>query len=73
MKTTAVDGEVLTAKEVCALLRIHPSTVCKLTKQGRIPSFRIASRCRTELIEHWMAEKCMYARLARIVIESGVN
>ena len=43
MKATAVDSEVLTAKEVCALLRIHPSTLCKLTKQGRIPSFRIGN------------------------------
>jgi hypothetical protein len=26
-----------------------------------------------ELIERWMAEKSVYARLARNVIESGVN
>ncbi len=72
---TAVDGEVLTAKEVCALLRIHPSTLYKLTKQGRIPSFRSGNdwRFRRELIERWMAEKSIYARMARIVIESGVN
>jgi len=58
MKATAVDGEVLTAKEVCALLRIHPSTLYKLSKQGRIPSFRIGNdwRFRMELIERWMAE-----------------
>ena len=60
-----MDGQVLTAKEVCALLR-HPSTLYKLTKQGRIPSFRIGNdwQFRTELIERWMAEKSMYARLA---------
>jgi excisionase family DNA binding protein len=75
MKATAVNGKVLTAKEVCALLRIHPSTLYKLTKQGRIPSFRIGNdwRFRTEQIERWMAEKCMFAHLARNVIESGVN
>jgi excisionase family DNA binding protein len=75
VKAAAVDGEVLTAKEVCALLRIHPSTLYKLTKQGRIPSFRIGNdwRFRTELIERWMAEKSVYARLARNVIELGVN
>jgi excisionase family DNA binding protein len=58
MKATAVDSEVLTAKEVCALLRIHPSTLYKLTKQGRIPSFRIGNdwRFRTELIERWMVK-----------------
>ena len=75
MKATAVDGEVLTAKEVCALLQIHPSTFYKLTRQGKIPSFRVGTdwRFRTELIERWMAEKSMYVRLARNVIESGVN
>lgn len=72
---TAADGEDLTAREVCALLRIHPSTLYKLTKQGRIPSFRIGNdwRFRIDLIERWMAERSIYARLARIVIESGVN
>jgi len=72
---TAVDDEVLTAKEVCALLQIHPSTLYKLTKQGRIPGFRIGKdwRFRMELIERWMVEKSLYARLARNVIESGVN
>ena len=75
MKATAVDGEVLTAKEVCALLRIHPSTLYKLTRQGRIPGFRVGNdwRFRTELIERWMAEKSMYARQVRKVIKSGVN
>jgi len=75
MKATAVDGEVLTTKEVCHLLRIHPSTLYKLTRQGRIPSFRIGTdwRFRMELIERWMAEKSVYARLARNFIESGVN
>jgi excisionase family DNA binding protein len=75
MKAPAVDGEVLTAKEVCALLQIHPSTLYKLTKQGRIPSFRIGNdwRFRMDLIERWMDEKSIYARLARNVIESGVN
>ncbi len=58
MKATAVDGEVLTAKEVCAHLRIHRFTLYKLTREGRIPSFRIgtARRFRRELIERWMAK-----------------
>ncbi len=75
MKVATVDGEVLTAKEVCALLRIHRSTLYKLAREGRIPSFRIgtARRFHTELIERWMAEKSIFARLARNFIESGVN
>jgi hypothetical protein len=39
-----VEGEVLTAKEVCALLRIHPSTLYKLTKQGR--DYQLSNRQR---------------------------
>jgi DNA-binding CsgD family transcriptional regulator len=44
LKATAVEGEVLTAKEVCALLRIHPSTLYKLTKQGR--DYQLSNRQR---------------------------
>jgi excisionase family DNA binding protein len=75
MKATSADGGVLTTKEVCHLLRIHPSTLYKLTRQGKIPSFRVGTdwRFRTELIERWMAEKSMYARQVRKVIKSGVN
>jgi len=71
----ASDREFLTVREVCELLRIHPTTVYKLVKQGKIPSFRIGSywRFRTDLIERWMAEKSMYARQVREVIESGAN
>jgi excisionase family DNA binding protein len=30
--------EVLTVKEVCKILRLHPTTVYKLTRQGRMAS-----------------------------------
>jgi excisionase family DNA binding protein len=71
----ACDREFLTVREVCELLRIHPTTVYKLVRQGKIPSFRIGSywRFRTDLIERWMAEKSMYARQVRKAIESGAN
>jgi len=71
----ASDRAVLKVKEVSELLQIHQSTVYKLIKEGKIPSFRIGSylRFRTDLIGRWMAEKSMYARQARKVIESGVN
>ena len=75
MKPMASDREFLTAREVGNLLRVHPTTVYKLVRQGKIPSFRIGSywRFRTDLIERWMAEKSMYARQVRKVIESGAN
>jgi excisionase family DNA binding protein len=75
MKPMASDREVLTVREVCHLLQVHPTTVYKLVRQGKIPSFRIGSywRFRTDLIERWMAEKSMYARQVRKVIGSGAN
>ena len=75
MKPMASDREFLTAREVGNLLRVHPTTVYKLVRQGKIPSFRIGSywRFRTDLIERWMAEKSMYARQVRKVIDSGAN
>ena len=59
----ASDHEVLTVKEVGEILHVHPSTIYKLTKQGKIPSFRVGTdwRFRTDVIERWMAEKSMAA------------
>jgi excisionase family DNA binding protein len=55
----AADDEVLTVKEVCELLRVGQSTLYRLIKQGKIPSFRIGKdwRFRTDVIVRWMAEQ----------------
>ena len=57
----ASDHEILTIEEVGDLLRIHRSTVYKLTRNGRIPSFRIGSdwRFRRDEIERWIAEQTL--------------
>jgi excisionase family DNA binding protein len=51
-------GEVLTIKEVSNLLRVHPTTVYRLIRQGRIPSFQIGTEWRflRPRIVRWMAE-----------------
>jgi excisionase family DNA binding protein len=71
----ADDQEVLTVKEVCELLRVHPSTVYKLVRQGKLPSFRVGSewRFRKDSIRRWMAEKSMNARQVRAAVDSRVN
>jgi excisionase family DNA binding protein len=53
--------EVLTVKEICDLLQVHHSTVYKLVRQGKIPSFRVGTdwRFRKDVIKRWMAEQCM--------------
>ena len=59
----ASDYEVLTVKEVGEILHVHPSTIYKLTKQGKIPGLRIGAdwRFRTDVIERWMAGQSMAA------------
>ena len=42
MRPMASDREFLTVMEVGALLRVHPSTIYKLLRAGKIPSFRIS-------------------------------
>ena len=57
----ASDNEILTVKEVCELLRVHPTTIYKLIGQGKIPCFRIGSdwRFRKDRIRRWMAQQTM--------------
>ena len=38
--------KVMTVDEVCEKLRVHPNTIYRLIKQGRIPAFRIGKRWR---------------------------
>ncbi len=59
MNPMEIDHEVLTVKEICDLLQVHPSTIYKLIQQDKIPSFRVGSdwRFRRDLIERWMAER----------------
>ncbi len=37
------DHQILTTKEVSEMLGVHTSTVYKLIKEGKIPSFRVGS------------------------------
>ena len=57
----ASDHEVLTIKEICDVLQVHPSTVYRLVRQRKIPSFRIGTdwRFQRDVIERWMTEESM--------------
>ena len=50
-------AEIMTTKELGEYLRLHPITICKLSKEGKIPSVRIGSRWRfdKEVIDEWIA------------------
>ncbi|HVN91417.1 MAG TPA: helix-turn-helix domain-containing protein [Candidatus Binataceae bacterium] len=63
--TTKATGEtgnrsrLITVRELAAYLRVHPTTVYRLLRQEKIPSFRVGSDWRfdREAIERWMSEK----------------
>ena len=63
----ADDQDILTVKEISDLLRLHPATVYRLARQGKIPSFRIGSewRFRRDVIERWMTEQSMGTQQVR--------
>jgi excisionase family DNA binding protein len=45
-KFPLVDEEILTTQEVADLLKLHPKTVNKLAKSGRVPAYRIGRQWR---------------------------
>lgn len=54
--------EILTAKEVAEYLNIHPLTVHKYARDGRMPAFKIGTdwRFHKKYIERWIREKSAY-------------
>ncbi len=51
--------DILTVKELAEYLKMKPVTIYKLSKQGKIPAFRVASswRYKKELIDKWLIEE----------------
>lgn len=52
-------NEILTAKEVADYLHIHPLTVHRYAREGRIPAFKIGTdwRFHKKYIETWIKQK----------------
>jgi excisionase family DNA binding protein len=40
------NGDVLTIKELSEHLRVHPTTIYRLVRDGRLPAFRVGSNWR---------------------------
>ena len=51
--------EILTAKDVAEYLCVHPLTVHKYAREGKIPAFKIGTdwRFHKKYIERWIKEK----------------
>jgi excisionase family DNA binding protein len=54
--------EILTTKEVADYLNIHPLTVHKYARDGKIPAFKIGTdwRFHKKYIQRWIKEKLSY-------------
>lgn len=56
--------EFFTIDELAEYLRVHPTTIYRLLRQGRLPGFRVGGnwRFRRSLIEQWQAEQASETR-----------
>jgi len=54
--------EIMTTKEVAAYLNIHPLTVHKYAREGKIPAFKIGTdwRFHKKYLQRWIKEKSTY-------------
>jgi excisionase family DNA binding protein len=51
-------AQIMTTKEMAKYLKLHQITICKLSKEGKIPSVRIGRvwRFDREVIDEWIAK-----------------
>ncbi len=51
--------ETLTPNEIAKILRIHPFTVTRLAREGKLPAFKVGGvwRFRRDQFENWVAER----------------
>lgn len=51
-------AQIMTTKELAVYLRLHQITICKLSKEGKIPSIRIGRvwRFDKDVIDEWLAK-----------------
>ena len=54
--------EIMNTKEVSEFLQLHPFTVNKLAREGKIPAFKIGAdwRFHKRHIDKWIKEKVAY-------------
>jgi len=50
-------AQIMTTKEIAKYLKLHAITICKLSKEGKIPSIRIGRvwRFDKDVIDEWIA------------------
>jgi excisionase family DNA binding protein len=58
-------SHVLTVKELSDYLKVHPSTIYRQLKRGRLPAFKVGSdwRFNIESIDRWRLEQDVFKPL----------
>jgi excisionase family DNA binding protein len=53
------DSKVMTVKELSGYLKVHPSTIYRQLKRGRLPAFKVGSdwRFNIESIDSWRLQQ----------------
>ena len=51
-------AKIMTTKEVSGYLKLHSITICKLSKEGKIPAIRIGRvwRFDKDVIDQWISK-----------------
>ena len=57
--------EILNVEQVAEVLHLHPMTVYRLVKEGKLPGFKVGGRWRfdRQTLETWMVDRAQVARL----------
>ena len=60
-----IESDILTIGQVAELLHLHPMTVYRLAKQGKLPGFKVGGRWRfrKEAMDVWMVDRVQVAKL----------
>ena len=63
----AKNKEIMNTKEVSDFLKLHPFTVNKLAREGKIPAFKIGADWRFDkkLIDRWIKDKIDYNQVGK--------
>jgi excisionase family DNA binding protein len=58
-KMRSDESKVMTVKELSDYLKVHPSTIYRQLKRGRLPAFKVGSdwRFNIESIDRWRLEQ----------------
>jgi len=62
--------ELLTPQELSKILKLHPFTVTRLAREGKLPAFKVGGiwRFRKDQFEEWIGARTTQRRVVRKVV-----